>query len=51
MECIVGKCLVKEIHHRLKKPSLRGKGKSFKDGEESKYIKMLRRSKQIGRKT
>ena len=49
MECIVGKCLVKEIHHRLRKPSLRGKGKKFQDNVKSDYIKMLRRTKKIGR--
>ena len=49
MECIVGKCLVKEIHHRLRKPSLRGKGKKFQDNAKSDYIKMLRTTKKIGR--
>ena len=49
MECIVGQCLVKEIHQRVRKPSLRGKGKKFFDGDKSNYIKMLRQTKKIGR--
>ena len=50
MECLVGKCLLKETNHRLKKPSLRGKGKTHRFGEPSKLHKHLRQKHRIGRK-